>query len=274
MAKDRPDYGDFYWDKFASDGLVEAMTTEEVGAYMLLLCKAWRETPPATLPDDDRLLRAWTRTTPERWAELKPGVLAPFTLVNGRWAQRKLRETYDRAAQRLRSYQNRGRLGGSASAQLRHSSSTNYSLSSSSPSCQEGGAGETKPPPGFERFLSVYPDKSFPLEALGVWLDLNLEPQTEAIVKAVRQQVQAATHAKNTNGFAPQFRHPARWLESGGWMTVVANPSASAARAAEASVEQQRRHESEARLAKVSLEEQRALAAKARAQINNRKASA
>ena len=41
-----PPYFPFYPDDFASDGKVEAMTTEEVGAYTLLLCKAWREDPP------------------------------------------------------------------------------------------------------------------------------------------------------------------------------------------------------------------------------------
>ena len=66
---DDPPYFPFYPDDFACDGKVEAMTTEEVGAYTLLLCKAWREDPPGSIPDDDRVRARWTRLTPDRWTE-------------------------------------------------------------------------------------------------------------------------------------------------------------------------------------------------------------
>lgn len=82
----------FYPDDFSSDGKVEAMTTEEVGAYILLLCKAWRESPVGSIPADDAVLARWTRLTPDRWAECSSRVLAPFKLgTDGRWHQRRMR---------------------------------------------------------------------------------------------------------------------------------------------------------------------------------------
>jgi uncharacterized protein YdaU (DUF1376 family) len=69
-----------YAQDFVSDSKVEAMTTREVGAYFLLLCKAWHETPVATIPNNDRVLARWARLTPIEWAECRDAVLSPFKL--------------------------------------------------------------------------------------------------------------------------------------------------------------------------------------------------
>lgn len=86
----------FYPDDFSCDGKVEAMTTEEVGAYILLLCKAWRESPAGSIPNDDAVLARWTRLAPDRWAECKPKVLAAFSLgTDSRWHQSRMRKEYE-----------------------------------------------------------------------------------------------------------------------------------------------------------------------------------
>lgn len=94
----------FYPDDFVSDGKVEAMTTEEVGAYILLICKAWREKPAATLPNDDRVLARWARLTPERWAECKAAAMAPWKLLKGdvRYVQPRLKKEHDKMLTRRR----------------------------------------------------------------------------------------------------------------------------------------------------------------------------
>lgn len=85
----------FYPDDFSSDGKVEAMTTEEVGAYILLLCKAWRETPAGSIPNNDLVLARWARLTPSRWAECRTAVLAAFSLgSDSRLHQKRLRSEY------------------------------------------------------------------------------------------------------------------------------------------------------------------------------------
>lgn len=87
----------FYPDDFSSDGKVEAMTTEEVGAYILLLCKSWREKPPGSLPSDDPTLARWARLTLDRWLGCRPGVLAAYTFgTDSRWHQKRQRQEYDK----------------------------------------------------------------------------------------------------------------------------------------------------------------------------------
>lgn len=111
----RPPWFKFYPDVFASDGLVEAMSTEEVGAYMLLLCKAWRENPPGSIPSDDYTLARWTRLSPDRWTECKLRVLAPFKLgSDDRYHQKRLRAIYQELVEIQRVRSEAGRAGANA----------------------------------------------------------------------------------------------------------------------------------------------------------------
>jgi uncharacterized protein YdaU (DUF1376 family) len=69
----------FYPEDFSADGKVEAMTTEQVGAYILLLCKAWHEKPAGSVPDNDAVLARWARLDIEQWKESREVILSPFT---------------------------------------------------------------------------------------------------------------------------------------------------------------------------------------------------
>ncbi len=94
--KDEPAGFVFEVDVFESDNVVEAMSTEQVGAYIRLLCKAWREKPPGTIPDDDEILARWARLTPKQWIAARDRVLKAFTLSDddGRWHQKRMKQTY------------------------------------------------------------------------------------------------------------------------------------------------------------------------------------
>lgn len=88
----------FYPRDFASDGNVEAMHTLAVGAYILLLCKAWHENPPASIPNDDAVLARWARLTPEEWSKVRDSVLAAWTTSeDGRLIQPRLLAEYEDA---------------------------------------------------------------------------------------------------------------------------------------------------------------------------------
>lgn len=51
------------------------LTTEEHGAYLLLMMEAWRR-PECSLPDDDVLLARLSGLTPSRWKEVRPVIIA------------------------------------------------------------------------------------------------------------------------------------------------------------------------------------------------------
>lgn len=87
----------FYPKDFASDGKVEAMTTEEIGAYILLLAKAWHEQPPCSVPDDNSILARWTRLGDDGWLRARPRVVVCFYLRDGRLFQPRLELEYRKA---------------------------------------------------------------------------------------------------------------------------------------------------------------------------------
>lgn len=65
------------------------LSTEEHGAYLLLLMAAWRSIE-CRLPDDDTYLARVCRCTPRVWSRIRP-IMAPFwTIADGWWSQKRL----------------------------------------------------------------------------------------------------------------------------------------------------------------------------------------
>ena len=106
-------YFPFFPDDFLLDENVEAMSTEQVGCYTLLICRAWRQNPPCTIPNDDSKLAAWVRLSKERWTELRSGVLCCFTPTqDGRLLQKRLRSEYDKIRARYDAFSKGGKNKG------------------------------------------------------------------------------------------------------------------------------------------------------------------
>lgn len=80
------------------------LTTEEHGAYLLLLMEAWRR-PECCLPDDDVLLSRLSGLSVQRWAEVKPVVMS-FWKRDGRrkvWTQKRLSKERGYVAEKSQS---------------------------------------------------------------------------------------------------------------------------------------------------------------------------
>lgn len=144
MSKPLP-YFPFYVADFACDGKVEGMSTQAVGAYILLLCKAWQETPPGSIPDDDSVLAKWSRLSPDQWSECRPSVVAAFRRhTDGRFYQKRMVDEYRKLCRikRLRS--------DAANVRWSQQSTSNASalqrVSDSESRKPEGGVEETDPP--------------------------------------------------------------------------------------------------------------------------------
>lgn len=110
MAK--PAYFPFYPRDFASDGVVEAMSTLAVGAYVLLLCKAWFETPPGSLPEDDAVLSRWARLSEVDWSNVRNEVLAAFRKDGNRYVQKRMTHEHAQLVVRLNALSEAGKRGG------------------------------------------------------------------------------------------------------------------------------------------------------------------
>src|SRR3546814_20621978 len=64
------------------------LTTEEHGAYPLLLMAAWG-TEDCSLPNDERRLAGLSKTTVQRWREIAPTVSAFWTIDRKRVGKEK-----------------------------------------------------------------------------------------------------------------------------------------------------------------------------------------
>ncbi len=81
-------------DAFLADDKVALMNTQEVGAYILLLCRAWQQKQPGTLPSNDEWLARWARLDLDQWLKIKQVVMSPFwfneSYPGGEWVQDRM----------------------------------------------------------------------------------------------------------------------------------------------------------------------------------------
>lgn len=86
------------------------LTTEQHGAYLLLLMACWKR--GGCLPDDDSQLAAITRMTPAGWRKAR-AVIEPFWQITGRgWTQKRLGIELESARQRHKVALENGTKGG------------------------------------------------------------------------------------------------------------------------------------------------------------------
>lgn len=90
----------FYTDAYLAD--TQDLSTEEHGAYVLLLMAAWR-TPSCALPDDDERLARMVKVGTKKWRKLRPILLRFFHIEDGMWVQKRLSKEREKAAAQSRS---------------------------------------------------------------------------------------------------------------------------------------------------------------------------
>lgn len=88
----------------------QRLTTEQHGAYTLLLWTYWAEQGP--LPDDDEELAMITRLSPERWAQQRGKLERFFEIGDGVWRQKRVEKEIDKAREAVAKARENGRRGG------------------------------------------------------------------------------------------------------------------------------------------------------------------
>lgn len=75
---------DIWMPLYVADYLADTsrLTTEQHGAYLLLLMDYWRNGPP---PDDDAILQQITRMRPDAWSIARAVLVQFFSIENGVW---------------------------------------------------------------------------------------------------------------------------------------------------------------------------------------------
>lgn len=119
MAVEKAPAFQFYPKDFLTDGRVAAMTLEECGAYIKLLCLCWTET---TLPLDPRRLAQMIGCSPRTFARVWPALRVCFTatedgLTHGRLDREREKQARYNARQKAKADQ---RWSGNAAASPGH----------------------------------------------------------------------------------------------------------------------------------------------------------
>ncbi len=88
------------------------LTTEQHGAYLLLLMTMWRNA--GSLPNDEKKLARIARVSMKRWHIIAGDVMAFFDISDGHITQKRLSEELQKAVSKSEKRKTSGSLGGKA----------------------------------------------------------------------------------------------------------------------------------------------------------------
>jgi uncharacterized protein YdaU (DUF1376 family) len=192
------------------------LSTQEHGAYLLLLMVAWRR-PDCNLPDDDKLLARFAGLGPRQWKNIKDAVLEFWTLEDGCWTQKRLLKERSFVVNRSKiNSANAHKRDYTKSRKTKKTKNANASVEQCetdaptpipTPIDKDTNVSLYKPPDKFEEFWKQYPRRVAKGEAR----------------KAYKKAIKKVDHGIIMAGLArynpdPDFTcHPATWLNQERW---------------------------------------------------------
>lgn len=97
-----------YWDAYLSD--TTHLTTEEHGAYLLLLAAMWRR--DGSVPDDDKDNARILGLTVGRWRKIKARLQPFLTIQDGAITQKNLQKIWENTQEKIATNKKNGARGG------------------------------------------------------------------------------------------------------------------------------------------------------------------
>jgi uncharacterized protein YdaU (DUF1376 family) len=157
-----PFYMPFYIDSYLGSTQARGLTTEQHGAYLLILFRMW--TAGGYLPADPQKLARMAGLTPAKWGKIAPEVMSFFDMENGQISQARLLREYQRAAE-ISAKRSASGIAGSIAKSLKSKSvgqaNGKPSLNSTSNSIRKNESSkELSCPNGFDAFWNSYPRKA------------------------------------------------------------------------------------------------------------------
>lgn len=157
------------------------LTTEQHGAYLLLLMSMWRL--GGSVPADDDKLARLSGLTLTRWNRIKGDVMALLVIENGEVTQKRLKAEYKKAEEKSSKNSHAGKIGVQAKALKNNNqaqANAQPTLKQSEPESyskkkEERAAPTAQPPkPARKSATSIpdnFPDQAAQAMALGYWAD-------------------------------------------------------------------------------------------------------
>jgi uncharacterized protein YdaU (DUF1376 family) len=101
---------DIWMPLYIGDYLADTsrLTTEQHGAYFLLMMDYWRNGAP---PDNDQILSSICRCSPNSWAQIRNALKGFFNIANGIWSHSRIEMERERAAKNNEARSESGKIG-------------------------------------------------------------------------------------------------------------------------------------------------------------------
>lgn len=231
-------------ERLMASELVALSTHETIGAALLLWCRAWKQTPAASLPDDDRTNAAFARLPLTRFKKIKDEVMRGFvkcsdgrlyhrTLASeaGRAFERKqaFRKKRETDAERLRKWRNGERETPNETPGETEPETPDETQSETRFVAEGQGQGQgrdrekknsPKPPKGdstrFDEFWEMFPkDRRDGREKCRkVWASKGLEAIADDVIAGLKRWLASEDWAKDGGKF---IKGTIAWLNAGKW---------------------------------------------------------
>lgn len=124
-------------------GDTQRLTTEQHGAYFLLILDYWRNGPP---PDSEELLRQITKLDKQAWRKHRPVLSRMFEIKDGLWHHKRVEKEKRLAVDHARRRSEKARLAAEARWAGQSSEHTTSNAPSNAPGIPQAMHGECPPP--------------------------------------------------------------------------------------------------------------------------------
>ena len=202
---------------YTSDYLADTahLTTEEHGAYLLLLMNYWQRGKP--LDNTDGRLAHVARLSAERWKAVEP-ILAEFFKIDGTtWVQARIERDLDKIRDKSSKLSANGSIGASK-RQANAKQMLNFSEANAEqmPIYEEEDKEEdedNKKTSSFDNFWTVYPRKTAKGAATAAWVKALKKATAEEIIKAAQDYRDDPNREEGFTAHASTWLNQERWLD-------------------------------------------------------------
>jgi len=210
-----------YMQLYTSDYLADTahLTTEEHGAYLLLLMNYWQRAKP--LDNSNGRLAHVARLSAERWAAVEP-VLAEFFKIEGTtWIQARIERDLDKIRTKSSKLSANGSIGASKrQANAKQMLAFEEANAKQMPIYEEEEEDkeededeDNKKISSFDNFWSVYPRKTAKGAATASWVKALKKATAEEIIKAAEAYRDDPNREEGFTAHASTWLNQERWLD-------------------------------------------------------------
>jgi uncharacterized protein YdaU (DUF1376 family) len=193
---------------YTSDYLADTahLTTEEHGAYLLLLMNYWQRGKP--LDNTDGRLAHVARLSAERWKAVEP-ILAEFFMIEGTtWVQARIERDLDKIRDKSSKLAANGSIGGSK----RQANAKQLPIYEEEEEDKEEDE-DNKKTSSFDAFWTAYPRKTAKGAATAAWVKALKKATAEEIIKAAHAYRDDPNRDEGFTAHASTWLNQERWLD-------------------------------------------------------------